>query len=607
MTLLDEPWTKTYPDKAARHTAHANHQWLSEQVAAAGNAFEMPRIQAAGPCHITFDYVLGRHARLPDLGNLAAKLGHLHRVAHENSLHAARLDVPFDSGQLVLPGFVGPRHDRIRTLLSSGRVPGAAMDATQALALLDACDEMPATFYKDANLRNILVTGRRATLVDFDCLTLAPFGYDLAKLIISLAMTYGRIAPSVIADALASYNHAITGPSRDLPPVTWRQLMDWAEINHILTSRYIGENGYRHGWHQARPASILSGTEDYYLGIARAVSLNGDCIRSQVGAVIVSATQAIVAAGSNRSGSGQSCLSGHCTRCLNLAVPPGEQYEGCIETHAERNAVAVAGTACKDGTIYLTHTPCITCLSAIKQSGLCLAIWPGGRWARSAKQPDQHRPADHTNTVTMVTSNTAKVATAREHLAAFGIVVKHVTMHLDEIQSASLEEIALHKARQAFTALGVPVITEDGGFFMDELGGFPGPLAKPATTLLGLDGIIRLADLTQNRSAHFESALAYTDSQNSQLFISRGPAGHIASHPADHTRDGAWSQLWDIWIPAGADQPLSGLSDSHFSQYQAVWRKYSVFTQLGSWVQNAGEYSAQSHPRAGYPALDGDA
>jgi inosine triphosphate pyrophosphatase/XTP/dITP diphosphohydrolase len=53
----------------------------------------------------------------------------------------------------------------------------------------------------------------------------------------------------------------------------------------------------------------------------------------------------------------------------------------------------------------------------------------------------------------------------------------------------------LHTARQAYAALGRRVITEDGGIGLNELGGFPGSLAKPAVSMLGLDGIIQLAGL----------------------------------------------------------------------------------------------------------------
>lgn len=186
----------------------------------------------------------------------------------------------------------------------------------------------------------------------------------------------------------------------------------------------------------------------------------------------------------------------------------------------------------------------------------------------------------------MVSSNPAKAATAAEHLAPFGIAVEHVPMDLDEIQSVSVEQVALHKARQAFARLGCPVIAEDGGFFIDELGGFPGALAKPATSMLGLEGLIRLADLTSTRAAHFERTLAYIDASGEQAFTSTGPAGTIAGHPASRTRGGAWSALWDIWIPPGTSQPVSALSDDEYTAYLGSWRGRSVFTQLGDWLSD---------------------
>lgn len=127
----------------------------------------------------------------------------------------------------------------------------------------------------------------------------------------------------------------------------------------------------------------------------------------------------------------------------------------------------------------------------------------------SASASPRAAPAD--NTVTFVTSNPAKAATAREHLAAFGVTVEHLAMELDEIQSVPVEDIAVHEARQAYTALRRPVITEDGGFGFDELGGFPGSLAKAALSMLGLDGLIELADMASTRSARFRSAVAYVD------------------------------------------------------------------------------------------------
>jgi non-canonical purine NTP pyrophosphatase (RdgB/HAM1 family) len=200
------------------------------------------------------------------------------------------------------------------------------------------------------------------------------------------------------------------------------------------------------------------------------------------------------------------------------------------------------------------------------------------------------RPASGQSAATLVmaTSNPAKAATAAEHLAPYGITVEHVPVDLDEIQSVSVEQIALHKARQAYTKLGRPVIVEDGGFFIDELGGFPGALAKAATSLLGLDGLVRLADLTSTRTAHFESSLAYADATCEQAFTRTGPAGTIADRPATRTREGAWSALWDIWIPPSRQSPVSALDDDEYADWQATWSDQSVFTQLGDWLRGPG-------------------
>ena len=143
----------------------------------------------------------------------------------------------------------------------------------------------------------------------------------------------------------------------------------------------------------------------------------------------------------------------------------------------------------------------------------------------------------------------------------------------------------MHKARQAYTALRRPVITEDGGFGFDELGGFPGSLAKAALSMLGLDGMTKVADTTSTRSARFRSAVSYVDHDGEHAFSSQGPAGQVASHPATATRQGVWSSLWNIWIPPGASIPVSAMGDREYADYLVAWRSRSVFTQLGEWLR----------------------
>jgi hypothetical protein len=137
--------------------------------------------------------------------------------------------------------------------------PGSpSISSTSTGATSDRADGPPA-FYKDANPRNFLITpaGELVT-IDFDDLTLAPLGDDLAKLVVCLAMTYGPLPTALAAGALAAYNTSAARYSASRE-VTWPELMNWAEIHYILTSRHAADPRYPFKWDKARPSSPPTG------------------------------------------------------------------------------------------------------------------------------------------------------------------------------------------------------------------------------------------------------------------------------------------------------------------------------------------------------------
>jgi Phosphotransferase enzyme family len=242
-------YLKHYSDDASRHRAEQNYRWL----ASLPGPLRLPQLHDHGGPVLAFEDIRGRPAEPGDLVMLASHLGAVHAATYIAELQQARLGEAFcaASGHEI-PGFLGRRLEAVARELEAGRVPGPAFSTGQACALLRSACGGPAAFYKDANLRNFLITPTGPVTVDFDDLTLAPFGYDLAKLVVSLSMTYGALGSAQINAALGTYNAA----TRRLPgvmPVAREQLMAWAEIHHILTSRYLGRAGYRHGWHEVRP------------------------------------------------------------------------------------------------------------------------------------------------------------------------------------------------------------------------------------------------------------------------------------------------------------------------------------------------------------------
>lgn len=235
-------FTKTYRTTESASRAQAHHAWL------AGLGMAVPRLNSRRGATLDFETVHGRHLGPDDLRGAARLLGNAHTAAYREALHRARLDTPFylpSTG--TLPAFTAPRIARVRDLLGSGIVPTPALTADQATHIIHAAAGQPAAFYKDANPRNFLVTPTGIVAVDFDDLTLAPFGYDLAKLLMSTAMTCGPLTDRAMGEALDAYNQNVPHPC------TRGHLNGWTEIHHILTSPYLGRNGYAHGWHLMRP------------------------------------------------------------------------------------------------------------------------------------------------------------------------------------------------------------------------------------------------------------------------------------------------------------------------------------------------------------------
>lgn len=124
--------------------------------------------------------------------------------------------------------------------------------------------------------------------------------------------------------------------------------------------------------------------DDYFLGIAKAVSRRADCSRRKVGAVVVDRSNRIVSTGYNGSEpGGPSCLAGECPRAAS-DVEPGSSYDtgegACIAVHAEMNALLYAGRdGTKGSTLYITDEPCEGCRKPIKASGLKWVVWPDNR------------------------------------------------------------------------------------------------------------------------------------------------------------------------------------------------------------------------------------
>jgi hypothetical protein len=249
-------FTKEFASPQTLRAAQDHHDW----IARTNPGTRIPAIIHTRPGEIDFEHIDGRHAGPEDLVDLANLLGQQHIEAHTSELHAARLDTPHTSGEVTIADFCGARIHRVSTLLGQGAAPGSLLTFAAAHRWLERATALPASFYKDANPRNFLITTMGPVVIDFDSLTLAPFGYDLAKLVVAITMTSGPLPGDTIHQALDTYNRH---PQRkNLPGCTILDFAAWTEIHHILTAPYLGKHGYRFSWHTNRPVWLANQLHD---------------------------------------------------------------------------------------------------------------------------------------------------------------------------------------------------------------------------------------------------------------------------------------------------------------------------------------------------------
>ncbi|MEU6341881.1 phosphotransferase [Streptomyces sp. NPDC046977] len=238
-------FTKFYetPEHAAAAVRH--YRWIGRHA----KPLRQPALIVVGLLSLTFERVEGHSVGPEDLPRMAELLGHAHGAAWRSDLQSASLGTPhhFEDGT-TFDGYLGPRKIALRRRHEQGYLPGkASLDAM--LGLLEETAQGPTAFYKDSNPRNFIITGAGDVVtVDTDDLSLAPMGYDLAKLIATLHLTYGPLTDQAINAALFTYNAAAECYGARLGATDRGRLDDFLTLHAVLTAPYLGRNGYLYRW-----------------------------------------------------------------------------------------------------------------------------------------------------------------------------------------------------------------------------------------------------------------------------------------------------------------------------------------------------------------------
>lgn len=153
--------------------------------------------------------------------------------------------------------------------------------------------------------------------------------------------------------------------------------------------------------------------------------------------------------------------------------------------------------------------------------------------------------------ITYITGNKNKL----EHFLRYAdFPIEHVDLDLAEIQSLDAEKIVEHKVKEAYKAVNKTVLVDDVSLTFNALGKLPGPFIKWFLESMEPEGLCRLLDNYNDRSAVASMIFALYDGTTLKTFYGE-MHGTIAEHPQG---DGfGWTA---IFIPNGYKKSYGEMS-----------------------------------------------
>ena len=121
-----------------------------------------------------------------------------------------------------------------------------------------------------------------------------------------------------------------------------------------------------------------------------------------------------------------------------------------------------------------------------------------------------------------ITHNEAKFNEGKHVATEYNLSIDWFRLEYEEIQEHSLEPIAEHSCMKIIQdnphLKEKCFFLEDAGLFIDSLNGFPGPFSSYVYQTIGNKGILMLMKSEDNRSAQFESVVAFYQEGEVKLY-----------------------------------------------------------------------------------------
>ena len=164
--------------------------------------------------------------------------------------------------------------------------------------------------------------------------------------------------------------------------------------------------------------------------------------------------------------------------------------------------------------------------------------------------------------VVFVTHNKGKIAYAQTKLKDINLTIYEYD--INEPRSDDIKYISKYKVLEAYKLVNKPCISQDSGFWIDELNGFPKAFVNFCLETIGIKGILKLMEGKKNRNCRFIECLSFYDGKNLYQFDGKHE-GTLSEEIKGKNSDNKWSDLWYIFKPYGYNITLAQMKYDEIS------------------------------------------
>lgn len=187
------------------------------------------------------------------------------------------------------------------------------------------------------------------------------------------------------------------------------------------------------------------------------------------------------------------------------------------------------------------------------------------------------------NPIYIVTTNNGKFKEIKRWINKLdpSIEVEQKSFEIPEYQTLDINEVAIQKAKSAWSILQKPLLIDDGGLYLEQYNQFPGALTKYVYQGIGFEGLWKLAK--ENPKAYFLNVLVFINGQESYHIFQGIQLGTIIklTKPLKNID----LPLTEIFVPKGKSTSLADLLEKEIDK--EVNHRYKSISKFVSWFKKS--------------------